>query len=158
MKSFKQLSLLITALALGACQFLGQGSSGKKVEQIKSGYSFGECTGLCKGDFTINEEERVLQLSTWNENDTPEEYEGDLTPSTWVDIQNSIDLESFCMMDDVYGCPDCADGGAEFVTLPCDGVDKTVTFDFETRSLDQLNPLLELIRPLRKELEPDGRF
>lgn len=159
MKFLAQISLIVLlTFGIGACQFLGSGNSSKKIEQIKSGYSFGECTGLCKGEFTIHEEERVLLLSTWDENDPPERYEGSLDPSTWVTIQNSIDLNNFCMMEDVYGCPDCADGGAEYLSFPCDGVEKTVTFEFGSTDLEEINALLEIIRPLRNQLEPDGRF
>lgn len=157
MKSLQHILALSLLLSLGACQFLGQGSGRSEIGTIKNGYSFGECIGFCVGDMVVEQNEQTLTLSTWISNEA-EEYQGIHAASAWNEIQNAIDIDAFCGMADVYGCPDCADGGAEYLSMICDGQEKTVTFEFGTTDLVEINPLLELLRPLRHNLEPDGRF
>ena len=59
-------------------------------------------------------------------------------------------FEYFQSLDDVYGCPDCADGGAEFIEIIYDGVAKQVTFDAYTE-IDGIQELTILLRDLRAE-------
>jgi hypothetical protein len=35
----------------------------------------------------------------------------------WADLVSAIDLEAFENLDEVIGCPDCTDGGAEWLEI-----------------------------------------
>ena len=52
-----------------------------------------------------------------------------LSQETWQQFISLIDFGYFQSLDDVYGCPDCADGSAEFIEIIYDGVAKQVTFE-----------------------------
>jgi hypothetical protein len=45
------------------------------------------------------------------------------------DILNAVDYKAFQKLPDTFGCPNCADGGAEFIEVERDGVVKRVTYE-----------------------------
>ena len=53
----------------------------------------------------------------------------------------------------VIGCPDCADGGAETLSVTTAGRRETVTFEFNA-SVRELEPLLSQTRSLAARLRP----
>ena len=54
------------------------------------------------------------------------------------------------MLDDRIGCPDCADGGAEWIEIDSmDGV-KRVTFE-NGQTVNGIEPLVEKLRQLRNQ-------
>jgi len=136
------------------CQLFGdKGSSLNSLSEIKGGYSFGFCAGYCKADFVFTENLQALELKTHGRESDPPDlfFEKDLDLSNWDRMIRSVNLDSFCSMDDVYGCPDCADGGMEYVTLECEGRDKTVRFEYG-EVLPEIRDLLLEVRPLRDSL------
>jgi hypothetical protein len=53
----------------------------------------------------------------------------------------------------VIGCPDCADGGAETLSVTAAGDQRTVTFEYNA-PVDRLEPLLGQVRGLVDRLRP----
>jgi hypothetical protein len=53
----------------------------------------------------------------------------------------------------VIGCPDCADGGAESLTVIGTGGTKTISFDHGA-AIKEAQPLLDRVRALRTRLMP----
>ena len=43
--------------------------------------------------------------------------EDNLSQEEWQQLVTLIDFEYFQSLDDVYGCPDCSDGGSEFIVI-----------------------------------------
>ena len=74
-----------------------------------------------------------------------------LTASEWQEFErlaSNTDLDS---LPPVIGCPDCADGGAESLSI---NGERAVTFDFNA-SVAQAQPLLERVRALRSRMTPE---
>lgn len=96
---------------------------------IKTGYSFGECTNTCifelQADANIN---RTLEAN-W-QGDTTITSEQTTVTSDWTDLVNQFDEDLFFNLDDTYGCPDCADGGSEWIEITTNSQTHKVTFEY----------------------------
>jgi hypothetical protein len=71
-----------------------------------------------------------------------------LTAAEIACIQKDIDFDAFMKLDNVIGCPDCADGGAEWIELQQGDMVHRVTFDHGA-SIPSIQPLLDRVRALR---------
>lgn len=119
--------------------------------QINSGTSYGECWGYCVFELELDNSNALFTASGWGWYEFPDLLlEDDLSQEMWQQVIEFIDFEYFQSLDDVYGCPDCADGGAEFIEIIYDGVAKQVTFDAYTE-IDGIQELTILLRDLRDE-------
>ena len=63
------------------------------------------------------------------------------------DILNSPDLKNFHKLPAVYGCPDCADGGAEFIELEIDGKVYRVTYNYG-KVPEELTDIVAKLKPV----------
>lgn len=88
-------------------------------EYIRHGTSYGFCVGYCQQNIKITESELTLNRSSWYQEDKyPEISKTFVLPdSIWKKIKTSLDVNSFFNTDTIHGCPDCADGGAEFIEI-----------------------------------------
>ena len=119
--------------------------------QINSGTSYGECWGYCVFELELDNSNALFTASGWGWYEFPDLFlEDNLSQEMWQQIIELIDFEYFQSLDDVYGCPDCADGGAEFIEIIYDGIAKQVTFDAYTE-IDGIQELTLLLRNLRAE-------
>ena len=119
--------------------------------QINSGTSYGECWGYCVFELELDNSNALFTASGWGWYEFPDLLlEDNLSQEMWQQIIELIDFEYFQSLDDVYGCPDCADGGAEFIEIIYDGVAKQITFDAYTE-IDGIQELTILLRDLRTE-------
>jgi hypothetical protein len=113
----------IIALSFSACEK----SNDKKTATITYGYSFGQANSY-----------QLLQL---NENLFLYEHESAAfkinkrcskaaDSDAFADIMTRVDLKKFRNLPNTIGCPDCADGGAEFVEIKADGEIHRVTYNY----------------------------
>ena len=121
--------------------------------QINSGTSYGECWGYCVFELELDNSNALFTSSSWG--NWYDEFldlllEDNLSQEEWQQLVDRIDFEYFQSLDDVYGCPDCADGGAEFIEIIYEGVTKQVTFEAYTE-IDGIQELTILLRDLRAE-------
>ena len=120
--------------------------------QINSGTSYGECWGYCVFELELDNSSALFKASSWGWDPYGELpdliLEDNLNQIVWQQLVDLIDFEYFQSLDDVYGCPDCADGGAEFIEIIYDGVVKLVTFDAYTE-IDGIQELTLFLRDLR---------
>jgi heat shock protein HslJ len=113
---------------------------------IRLGSSFGECLGYCRQEMLLDEEEAVLVARGWDEVSYPEkEYREKMDPDLWRRLLAMADFTVLDQLDEVYGCPDCADGGAEWVSMGLSGRVETVRFEYGVK----LEPIAELVQALR---------
>ena len=121
--------------------------------QINSGTSYGECWGYCVFELELDNSNALFTASSWGS--WYDEFldlllEDNLSQEEWQQLVALIDFEYFQSLDDVYGCPDCADGGAEFIEIIYDGISKQVTFEAFTE-IDGIQELTILLRGLRAD-------
>ncbi len=121
-------------------------------EYIKYGISFGECLGYCKRSIDISDSDITFMKKGW-------EIEGTLPDITlteplddkfWTQLIEKIDFADFSRLDSIIGCPDCADGGAEWIEIKKAGqVHKII---FENRN--EPKAVKDYIGILRTYLQP----
>lgn len=117
-----------------------------KIESIKHGSSFGECSGYCITESTYDGNHKITRTKAWGDtiiNPTKTTITK-ISASEWELINNSFDLDSFLALPKRIGCPDCRDGGARWVEVSQSGRTHTVTFEYLSPPKELLE-LLELI-------------
>jgi hypothetical protein len=118
---------------------------------IKTGTSLGECMGYCSLEATITSNNVYFTSSSWDTIGYPTNYSNNsIGGSEWNDIINSINMDKFKKLDDVIGCPDCADGGSEWIEIIFEDKIKKVTFEYGD-SLEGINDLLAKLRIIRNK-------
>ena len=109
---------------------IGVEAKGPEVSLRGAGWSFGMCLGLCNADLVVQEEGLVLTARD-RENEAPlYENRASLTEKGLERIGAAVDRLSGVALDPVYGCPDCADGGAFYLELTRDGVSTRHDMEF----------------------------
>lgn len=116
------------------------------------------CVGYCTTRLEISPGRAVLVRQARGGRGAPQglpdqRFAAGLTSEEWdafAALAANTDLSG---LPSVIGCPDCADGGAESLTIEGNGQPQTVTFEFNA-SIAQAAPLLERVRALRTRLTP----
>ena len=102
-----------------------------------AGWSFGMCAGYCLADLVL-EGDRVVLTGGRNMTDALLFVnEGTLTPEALSRITAALETLGDTPLEPSYGCPDCADGGAAYLTLMRDGATTRHQMEFG-------NPPMEL--------------
>lgn len=144
----------VAAASLAACE---RAATATGVRQVVSTTSFGMCVGYCSTRLEIAEGQAVLVRSSRGGRGAPElpeqRFTQTLTPAEWGEIARLAEAATFDGLPAVIGCPDCADGGAESLTVVKAGGDKTISFEHGA-TIEQVQPLLARVRALREALLP----
>jgi hypothetical protein len=120
---------------------------------IRSGTSFGMCLGYCWQELEIASTALVFTRKNWMmEEFPPVTIPGEITVQEWDRLVQLIDQKPLREMENIYGCPDCADGGAEWIEVIQDDFSKKITFEFGD-SLVPIQDLLDEVRRIRKAYE-----
>lgn len=117
---------------------------------LRWGTSFGMCAGYCTEVLEVDGARARLSRSSWQpERFPPRVAEIAVTDDEWRRLADAVDAEAVQGLREVYGCPDCADGGAEFVELETTSLRKRVTFEYGAPPAE-LRPLTLQLRALRQ--------
>ncbi len=149
---------IIALLLLAACASTAA-LAPTSVTRVVSTTSFGMCVGYCTTRLEITEGEAVLIREARggrgapNPAQVPQRFSTPLTASEWQEIQHLAAATDLTTVPDVVGCPDCADGGAEGLTIESASVAESVSLEFRA-DLPAAQPLLNRVRALRDELTP----
>lgn len=123
---------------------------------IKYGTSFGMCLGPCKKEMVLTDNEAAFTVYQNGGRGTaggdPKTYTEKLTDEYVTDVNKNIDFEAFKKLEEVIGCPDCADGGAEWVEITKNDSKHKVTFEYG-HDVKEIAPLLKLLREKRQYFE-----
>lgn len=145
----------IAALSLTACESGAMKPSA--VTKVASTTSFGMCAGYCKTTLEISEKEAVLTREAWGRgagaNLPLQRFATPLSAQEWQDIAAAAEAAKIDALPERIGCPDCADGGAESLTIVATKGTKTITFDHGA-AIAEAQPLLDLVRALRTRMMP----
>lgn len=99
------------------------------ITKIEYGTSFGSCLGYCNQAVTFMNGSIVKVLSATRSTDLVEkecskEWEG------FHSLASKVNLLSFYELEEIIGCPDCADGGAEWIEISTPEGSKKVTYEY----------------------------
>lgn len=148
--------VLVAALCLSACA--GGTAAPTEVRQIVSTTSFGMCAGYCSTRLEISEREAVLIRDARGgrgAQDLPEQrISEELTAAEWREIAQLAANTHLDGLPPVIGCPDCADGGAESLTLERADGSQSVSFEYGA-TIAEAQPLLDRVRALRTRMTPE---
>ena len=151
--------VLAAALLVAACASAPPPTPAD-IRQIVSTTSFGMCVGYCTTRLEISPGRAVLIRQARGGRGAPQNlpdqrFAAVLSPDEWDEIERLAANTNLSGLPPVIGCPDCADGGAESLTITGSGEPQTVAFEFNA-SIAQAAPLLERVRALRTRLTPPG--
>lgn len=148
--------IFLTGLALFSCE-KSTTNPGNLV--IETGTSFGECLENCYQSIIFNTSSTdiafvVKDYQTADETGI-QRFKDSFTEKEHQEILDTIDFEEFSSLNEDYGCPDCADGGAEFIKIT-DRIttgepSHMVTFEYG-KSVNGIEKLITLLRKKREEL------
>lgn len=145
---------LIAAFALTLTGCASATTPPVEIRQIVSTTSFGMCVGYCSTRLEISEGQAIFIRDGRGGRGAAElpdqRFTQTLTPAEWQEFSRLASRTNLDGLPTTIGCPDCADGGAE--TLSING-ERTVTFDHGA-SIAEAQPLLERIRALRQRMMP----
>jgi len=151
MKLHKTIRLFILLFGLfSACAVK---KSTNSIVSVKHGSSFGMCNGYCFHEFTYNESNGVKYSQGWGRTDLsnyPDKYDTcDFYKKDWDQLLLTLDTEKFYALPEIIGCPDCADGGAEWVEIRTKNKTVKVTFEFGM-DVPEISSLLAYLRDKEK--------
>lgn len=130
----KLILYLLTIIACcGACSF-SDNEPALTVKDtdviIKGGFSFGECHKNCRGLVEVANN-KIVYSSLANGSDTPlKQCSINTTASVVTGLTNSVNFDAFLNLPSIIGCPDCTDGGAEWIEISSGGKSHKVTFEY----------------------------
>jgi hypothetical protein len=136
---------------------------------IKTGTSFGHCGGYCRQEFEITENKIIYSqiANPIGGGQYPKGFkplikqEIPIKHEKWEDLLKVNAMRDFQKLPNTIGCPDCADGGAEWIEVnkvsssdcekPKQFYSKKVTFEYG-KPLPANNAFAEKLRELRLEI------
>jgi hypothetical protein len=136
--------LLVIVLFQSACE--PEKDLEPEIHYIGYGTSFGECLGYCIHELKLDRTLASLTQSGWDmQGSLPvTDCSRTLQSGEFKAISESINLPCFFGLSPIIGCPDCNDGGSEWVEISYDTIVFRVTFEYlsEPQELAALVPRL----------------
>ena len=144
----KRIFVILLLLMSISCQKKDEDES--SIIQINYGTSFGMCIGYCKKEVYIKSGNVTYKHSGWMDSIITKTCSDSLPQENWSSLLSGLDTKKFFDLPGTIGCPDCADGGAEYVEIETFSGDKhKVTFEY----LKEPELLKNTITDLRKQAE-----
>lgn len=119
---------------------------------VGAGWSFGECASYCSADLAIDGDKLVLGGRDRMAEEPLFVNVGTLTAEAQGRIAEALAALQGVTLEPVYGCPDCAAGGAAYVTLGRDGTTSSHELEFGNPPVE-LAELYELSMAMISALE-----
>lgn len=116
------------------------------------------CVGYCSTRLEISEGHAVLIRQARGGRGAPQDlpdqrFTQALTAEEWQDFARLAAAAELEDLPAVIGCPDCADGGAESLTIERADTARTITFDHGA-AIAEAQPLMDRVRALRARMAP----
>jgi hypothetical protein len=138
--------ILPALVALVACS--DPVSDNETVLGLRSGTSFGMCAGYCVTELVIEDAAVRFNESAWPITNLPPKSRSlPITAAEREQIMSLVDVGELEHLEGVHGCPDCADGGAEWIELRT--AEDTIRVTFEYGS--ELAPIAQLQAAIRAQ-------
>ena len=131
---------------------VGEEPAAGRVSLVGAGWSFGMCGGYCTADLVSIDGSLTLVGGGWTSDEPLYENRGTLTAEGQGLISAAAEKLRSVPLESVYGCPDCADGGAAYLVVDRDGVSSRHDMEFG-RPPEVLAELHELAMAMIDALE-----
>ena len=117
-------------MLFGHCTTMVVQSQSDAALTIRTGTSFGFCRGYCRNDYTFAGTSVTLTQNSSADRLPTKVCQTTINADTWTTLKGLADLETFSKQPATIGCPDCADGGAEYIELQTGTQTYRVTFPY----------------------------
>lgn len=134
-----------------ACNTSKPVAASEEIISVLHGTNFGHCRGYCRKDVVFYPNQVDYFEASVDSTRNPVKVENFKNSSAWKSIVDKIDWNKFKDLKESYGCPDCADGGSEYIEIKTVNGTKRVTIEFN-KEMPELEPLLTELRAQRKKL------
>jgi len=125
----------------------------KELIEFKYGIFFGECVGYCKLELRLKSDTTIYTQSDRFGTLKPITCTQTTDKSYWDTLKRDFNIEKFMELPEYIGCPDCADGGAEWVEIVLtNGHKQKVTFEF-LKEPDITKDIIAGLRDLLSQFE-----
>jgi hypothetical protein len=150
-KIMRALFILLAAVSvLSACRTAKNAPAEDMT--IIHGTSFGHCVGYCVRE-EIYSGDKLTLVRRSRQEENPEiviDSRSAENAKNFGKLTNSFKMADFVALPETLGCPDCADGGAEYIEIRTPGSVKRVTFEYGSEP-EGIAALLDLLREVREE-------
>lgn len=148
--------LIVTLLVFSKCQILGLNSPKNTIDAVKYGTSFGHCVGInCNKTYTISKDEIAFTKKNNGVANDSLIRRTNIESEQWDNLINAINDAGVNKLPESIGCPDCADGGSEWLEISEKGKTKRVTFEFGNTP-EELKSVIKTLKRLTKIFEEEN--
>jgi len=121
---------------------------------IEYGTSFGECLGYCIRSIEIAGIDVEFEASGQTVTDKLPDINisGEISIEDWQNLVNKIDFIVFRNLEEVIGCPDCTDGGSEWIEITTSELFHKVTFEYYNEP-EEIQNYIDDLRNLMEQYE-----
>ena len=125
-KFFTLTFLLALSLNFISCE---KGSV-KNIDRINYGTSFGMCASYCINNLSVNNENITFSKSKNGQMPDTKTCTAAISKDEVSKIKGLLDEDKIMALPERIGCPDCADGGAEWVAITVGDKTHKVVFEY----------------------------
>jgi len=150
--------LLIALSAVTACSSSPAGEAANGDVVIAQGTSFGKCVGYCLTELVVARDSARLTQTSRDSVRYPRKTQiVAISDADWQRLQSLARPATLAQVEGTHGCPDCADGGAEWVELRT--AERSIRATYEAgRDLAPIATLQAELRSIRQRFpEPPER-
>ncbi len=94
-----------------------QNPTESELVSIQWGKSFGMCRGYCFEEFTFTPDSVYRLRKSWQPELHPQQDSAWKEPAAYALFSAHANFDSLQILGDRLGCPDCADGGSEWLAF-----------------------------------------
>jgi hypothetical protein len=150
----KTILILFSLLSLVRCTDEAVSTTNPQSETVilRSGTSFGMCIGYCVKDLEIN---GIQATFTKRANPIQQDRYPTRTCTQTITASKAADLKALALFNEfkkqpeTIGCPDCADGGAEYVEMQVGDQKHRVKFEYN-KTIPGFETLIKELRTQRE--------
>jgi hypothetical protein len=117
-----------------------------RIVRISYGTSFGWCVGYCRAEINAANNQVQYAMDGWS-TVKPVVCSKEITCEEWASVTGNINVATFFSLPETIGCPDCADGGAEWIEIETSASTHRVTFEYGVEP-QELSPYVDELRDL----------
>lgn len=100
------------------------------LNSISYGTSFGMCVGYCSNNLLISDLKLTFSKSKNGQASDTKTCSKTISEADVNAIKNDLNIEKIAALPEIIGCPDCADGGAEWIAINADGKQYKITYEY----------------------------
>jgi len=126
----KKILQVILTLALITPIFSCKKGNIKNLNSIAYGSSFGMCAGYCSNSLLISDLKLTFSKSKNGQSADTKTCSKTISEADVSAIKNELNISKISNLPEVIGCPDCADGGAEWISINADGKQYKITYEY----------------------------